>query len=70
MTPRSGTGRGAAPIPVDVISGGDQTRAYTLGVLQPVGQTRDRRTILLLGLGIFGLLLTLVATVAVWRSPR
>ena len=70
VTPRSGTGRGAAPLPVDVISGGDQTRAYTLGVLQPVGQTRDRRTILLLGLGAFGLLLTLIATIAVWRSPR
>ena len=70
VTPRSGTGRGAAPIPVDVISGGDQTRAYTLGVLAPVGQTRDRRTILLLGLGLFGLLLTLLATVGVWRSAK
>ena len=71
VTPRSGSGRGAAPIPVDVISGDDQARAYAQGVLSPVGQTRDRRTVVLLGLGLLGLLLTSLATAVIWRAgPR
>ncbi len=74
---RPGTGGGnanlvaahaASPVPVDVISGGEQVREYALGVLQPVGQTRDRRALLLLGLAAAGLLLALVATVRVWRK--
>ena len=62
--------RNDAPVPVDVISGSDQARAYTLGVLQPVGQTRDRRALLLLALGAAGLLTGLIATVRVWRKSR
>ncbi|WP_424951758.1 glucodextranase DOMON-like domain-containing protein [Deinococcus sp.] len=74
-----GTGGGSAsliaprnngPIPVDVISGGDQARAYATGVLQPVGRARDRRALLLLGLAAAGLLLGLIATVRVWRKSR
>lgn len=62
--------RNDAPIPVDVISGSEQARAYALGVLQPVGQTRDRRALLLLALGAAGLLTGVVATVRVWRKSR
>jgi len=58
------------PVPVDVISGGDQARAYTSGVLRPVGEVRDRRALLLLGLAAFGLLLGVIATVRVWRKSR
>jgi C-terminal binding-module, SLH-like, of glucodextranase len=57
-----------APIPVDVISLGNQAQAYASGVLQPVGQTRDRRAVLLLGLAAAGLLIGLIATVRVWRK--
>ncbi|WP_425148085.1 glucodextranase DOMON-like domain-containing protein [Deinococcus sp.] len=67
VTPRSATGRGSAPIPVDVISGDEQRRAYTLGVLTPVGQTRDRRTVFLVGLGLLGLLVAVLATALSWR---
>lgn len=76
---RPGTGGGSAsllsarnnsPIPVDVISGGNQARAYTTGVLQPVGMTRDRRAVLLLALAGAGLLVGLIASVRVWRKVR
>ena len=76
---RPGSGGGSAslisprnngPVPVDVISGGDQGRAYAQGVLQPVGRTRDRRALLLLGLAAAGLLLGIVASVRVWRKTR
>ncbi|GGJ61680.1 glucodextranase DOMON-like domain-containing protein [Deinococcus aquiradiocola] len=59
-----------APVPVDVLSGGDQARAYAQGVLQPVGRTRDRRALLLLGLAAAGLLVCVIATVRVWRKSR
>jgi C-terminal binding-module, SLH-like, of glucodextranase len=62
--------RNNSPIPVDVISGGDQTKAYATGVLQPVGTTRDRRAVLLLALAAAGLLLGLIASVRVWRKVR
>ena len=76
---RPGSGGGSAslisprnngPVPVDVISGGDQGRAYAQGVLQPVGRTRDRRALLLLGLAAAGLLLGIVASVRAWRKTR
>ena len=37
-------------------------------MLQPVGKTRDRRALLLLGLAAAGLLLGIVASVRVWRK--
>jgi hypothetical protein len=62
--------RNTGPVPVDVISGSDQARAYALGVLRPVGETRDRRALLLLALAAAGLLAGLIATVRVWRKSR
>ena len=76
---RPGAGGGSAslisprnngPVPVDVISGGDQGREYAQGVLQPVGKTSDRRALLLLGLAAAGLLMGVVASVRVWRKTR
>ena len=43
------------------------TQAYTRGTLAPVGETRDLVGIGLLALGGVGLLITVIATVAVWR---
>ena len=62
--------RNDSPLPVDVISGGEQAQAYALGVLRPVGETRDRRALLLLGLAAAGLLVGLIATVRVWRKSQ
>lgn len=59
--------RDDAPAPVDVLAAPDDTLAFTAGTLAPVGQTRDRQTLTLAGLGLAGLLLTLWATVRVWR---
>ncbi|MFC4637042.1 glucodextranase DOMON-like domain-containing protein [Deinococcus hohokamensis] len=56
-----------APTPVDVLAAPDDRLAFTAGTLAPVGQTRDRQTLTLAGLGLAGLLLTLWATVRVWR---
>ncbi|MDB5045115.1 MAG: regulator [Deinococcus sp.] len=60
-------GRAGAPAPVDVLAAPDDMAAYTLATLAPVGETRDSRTLLLTGVGGVGLLLTIVATVLVWR---
>lgn len=60
-------GRQGAPVPVDVLLPSGDPEPFTLGVLAPVGSTRDPRTMLLLGLGAFGLLTVVLATVAVWR---
>lgn len=77
LRPTSGGGsanlmaaRANTPVPVDVISGGDQAREYTLGVLQPVGQTRDRRAVFLLALAAAGLLVGLITTIRVWRQGQ
>ncbi len=59
--------RASAPAPVDVLAAPDDTAVYTLDTLAPVGETRDSRTLLLTALGGVGLLLTVVATVLVWR---
>ncbi|WP_240741025.1 glucodextranase DOMON-like domain-containing protein [Deinococcus sp. Arct2-2] len=59
--------RASAPAPVDVLAAPDDTAVYTLDTLAPVGQTRDSRTLLLAGVGGVGLLLTVLATVLVWR---
>ncbi|MEF2278752.1 glucodextranase DOMON-like domain-containing protein [Deinococcus sp. YIM 134068] len=60
-------GREGAPVPVDVLLPSGDASPFTVGLLAPVGSTRDPRTLLLLGLGAFGLLTVLLATVAVWR---
>lgn len=60
-------GRADAPTPVDVLAASDDRQAYTDNTLAAVGQSADRSTWLLLGLGLLGLLLTIGATVAVWR---
>ena len=56
-----------APVPVDVLAGPGDRRAYTAGVLAAVGQTRDWRLLTLAGLGALGLVLT---GLSVWRSWR
>lgn len=61
------TGRVDAPTPVDVLAPDGDPRAFTDGTLAPVGQTRDRASLILTGLGGLGLLLTAGATVAIWR---
>jgi hypothetical protein len=61
------TGRANAPTPVDVLAPAGDPRAFTDGTLAPVGETRDRASLLLAGLGGLGLLLTVGATVAIWR---
>ncbi|ALW90392.1 regulator [Deinococcus actinosclerus] len=60
-------GRADAPVPVDVMAAPGDTQAYTRGTLAPVGETRDLVGIGLLALGGVGLLITVIATVAVWR---
>ncbi|AWT37161.1 regulator [Deinococcus actinosclerus] len=60
-------GRADAPVPVDVMAAPGDTQAYTRGTLAPVGETRDLVGIGLLALGVVGLLITVIATVAVWR---
>ncbi|ANE44803.1 regulator [Deinococcus puniceus] len=59
--------RASAPAPVDVLAAPDDTAVYTLDTLAPVGETRDSRTLLLAAVGGVGLLLTVGATVLVWR---
>ncbi|GGR80812.1 glucodextranase DOMON-like domain-containing protein [Deinococcus sedimenti] len=60
-------GRADAPVPVDVLAAPGDTRAYTRGTLAPVGETRDLVGIGLLTLGGAGLLVTIIATVFVWK---
>ncbi|MFB9993938.1 glucodextranase DOMON-like domain-containing protein [Deinococcus oregonensis] len=59
--------RATTPVPVDVLAAPGDTAVYTLDTLAPVGETRDSRTLLLAAVGGVGLLLTIVATVLVWR---
>ncbi|ACO46269.1 glucodextranase DOMON-like domain-containing protein [Deinococcus deserti] len=61
--------RASGPTPVDVLASADDAQAFTTGTLAPVGETRDRQTLTLVGLGLAGLLLTIWATVQVWRRP-
>ncbi|GGL84150.1 hypothetical protein GCM10010840_22380 [Deinococcus aerolatus] len=61
------TGRAGAATPVDVLAPDGDPRAFTDGTLAPVGQTRDRASLILAGLGGLGLLLTVLATMAIWR---
>lgn len=65
-------GRADAPVPVDVMAAPGDTQAYTRATLAPVGETRDLVGIGLLALGGVGLLITVIATVFVWRrlNPR
>ncbi|WP_369409515.1 glucodextranase DOMON-like domain-containing protein [Deinococcus arboris] len=60
-------GRAGAPTPVDVLAPSSDTLAFTSGTLAPVGETRDWVSLTLMALGAAGLLLTVVATVMVWR---
>ncbi|MFC4455899.1 glucodextranase DOMON-like domain-containing protein [Deinococcus sonorensis] len=57
-----------APLPVDVIGVTPQAQAYRTHQLGAVGQTRDRRALLLLLLAVAGLVLAVVFTVLVWRK--
>ncbi|GAA0499914.1 hypothetical protein GCM10008937_04010 [Deinococcus depolymerans] len=60
-------GRANAPTPVDVLAPGGDVQAFTNDTLAPVGETRDWVSITLIALGGVGLLLTVIATVLVWR---
>ena len=57
--------RAGMPVPVDVLAAPSDRRAYTSGVLAPVGQTRDWRLMTLMALGVLGLGL---AGVGAWRA--
>jgi C-terminal binding-module, SLH-like, of glucodextranase len=57
-----------APTPLDVIAGGNTLQAYPRGILEPLGQTRDRRALLLAGLGGLGLLACLLVTALLIRQ--
>lgn len=61
------TGRADAPTPVDVLAPDGDPRAFSDGTLAAVGETRDRASLILTGLGGLGLLLTVGATAALWR---
>lgn len=60
-------GRADAPVPVDVLLPSGDPAPYSRGTLPPVGQTRDRRSLLLVALGGAGLLLVSLATMTLWR---
>ncbi|WP_243398335.1 glucodextranase DOMON-like domain-containing protein [Deinococcus koreensis] len=60
-------GQADAPTPVDVLAAPGDTRAFTDRTLAAQGQTRDLSTLILAGTGLLGLLVTLGATLAVWR---
>ncbi|WP_328774558.1 glucodextranase DOMON-like domain-containing protein [Deinococcus aquaedulcis] len=60
-------GRADAPTPVDVLAPAGDTQVYSALTLAPVGETRDWVSLTLIALGVGGLLLTVVATVIVWR---
>lgn len=60
-------GRADAPTPVDVLAPAGDTQAFTNDTLAAVGETRDWVSIALIVLGGVGLLVTVVATVFVWR---
>ncbi len=56
------------PLPIDILSSTDDRSAYTTIKLAPLGETRDWTTLILAGLGGFGLLITILATIGVWRK--
>lgn len=60
-------GRADAPTPVDVLAPAGDTQAFTNDTLAAVGETRDWVSIALIALGGAGLLVTVIATVFVWR---
>ncbi|WP_233218641.1 glucodextranase DOMON-like domain-containing protein [Deinococcus arcticus] len=60
-------GRAQAPTPVDVLAPAGDAQVYSALTLAPVGETRDWVSLTLIGLGVGGLLLTVLATVTVWR---
>ena len=64
------TARTTPPVPVDVLAPEGEYSAYTTRVLHPVGRARDDRPLLLGGLGGLGVLLTVLATLRLWRTPR
>ncbi|MFC3832275.1 MULTISPECIES: glucodextranase DOMON-like domain-containing protein [Deinococcus] len=63
-------GRADAPVPVDVLAPAGDLGAYTDFTVAPQGETRNTATLILAGLGLLGLLITLGATIAVWRRGR
>ena len=63
-------GRADAPVPVDVLAPAGDRGAYTDFTVAPQGETRNTATLILAGLGLLGLLITLGATIAVWRRGR
>jgi hypothetical protein len=59
--------RAGAPVPVDVLAPAGDLQAYETGTLASQGQVRDRRPLILTGLGALGLILTAAATLWLWR---
>ncbi len=59
--------REGTPTPLDVLLSGDQKAVYASGVLPAVGQTRDVRALILLGLAATGLIIAVLAGVLTWR---
>lgn len=64
------TARANPPVPVDVLAPEGDYTVYTTRVLAPVGRARDIRPLLLFGLGGLGVLLTVLATLRLWRTRR
>lgn len=56
-----------APVPVDLLAPAGDVQAYATGSLAAQGEVRDRRPLLLSGLGLLGLGLTALATLWLWR---
>ncbi|WP_309570414.1 glucodextranase DOMON-like domain-containing protein [Deinococcus sp.] len=63
-------GRADSPVPVDVLAPAGDNGAYTDHTVAPLGETRNTATLILAGMGLLGLLVTLGATIAVWRRDR
>ncbi|GHF39718.1 hypothetical protein HNQ07_001704 [Deinococcus metalli] len=63
-------GRADSPVPVDVLAPPGDRGAYTDHTVAPLGETRGAATLILAGVGALGLLITLGATIAVWRRSR
>lgn len=64
------TARPNPPVPVDVLAREGDDGAYSTGRFAPVGQGRDFRPVVLSVLGGLGLLLTVLASLRVWRGGR
>ncbi len=58
-----------SPAPLDVLLSGDQRSVYLSGVLPPVGQVKDYRSLFLLAGAFACLLLTTGLAIIVWRRP-